>query len=151
MEIQDYPDYLIYDDGLLFSEKNNKFLKPGKNNSGYEHVNLSKNGKRKDFLIHRLVGLHYIPLVEGKDYVDHIDGNKLNNNVSNLRWVTRNENNNNFRPIQKNNKLGHKNIVKRKNGFQFSKIIYGKLYSKYHKNLNELLWFKFSYLLLHNQ
>ena len=148
MEIQDYSDYLVYNDGRVFSKKRNIFLKPGKNKNGYHVVNLCKNGKSETFLIHRLVGLHYLPLVEGKDIIDHINGDKLNNNVNNLRWTTNQENCNNYQSIPKNNTSGLKNISPYQNGFRFRKIIYGKYYSKYHKNLNELLWFKFTFLIM---
>tara|TARA_R100000951_G_scaffold54046_1_gene45509 strand:+ start:131 stop:583 length:453 start_codon:yes stop_codon:yes gene_type:complete len=149
MEIQNFEDYLIYDDGVVFSEKRNIFLKTSKNKKGYEFVKLWKNSKGKNGYIHRLIAEHYLPKIEGKNYVDHIDGNKLNNNVSNLRWTTNIENCNNYKPIQKNNKSGHKNISKHQNGFLFQKKIYGKTYSKYHKNLNELLWYKFAILILY--
>ena len=150
MEIQDYPDYLIYDDGRVYNKKYNKFLKPQKNEKGYERINLCKNNKIKNFKIHRLVGLHYIPKVEGKDFIDHIDGNKLNNHVNNLRWTTHQENCNNYQKIRKDNTLGLKNISPYKHGFQFQKIIYGKRYTKNHNNLIELLWFKFVVLIINN-
>jgi hypothetical protein len=151
MEIQDYSNYLIYDDGRVFSKKSNKYLKPSNNNNaGYFKVVLCKNNNTKNFTIHRLVALHYLNKIEGKDYVDHIDGNKLNNNVNNLRWVTNMENGNNYQKMYSTNTSGFKNIYKHsKGGFEFRKNIYGKKYSKYHKNLNELLWFKF--VLLINQ
>ena len=149
MEIQDYPKYLIYDDGRVYNKKRKIIMKPFKHKGGYEQVNLCINGKKKQFYIHRLVALHYLPKIEGKDFVDHIDGNKSNNHISNLRWTTNIENCNNYKPIQKNNKSGHKNISKHQNGFLFQKKIYGKTYSKYHKNLNELLWYKFAILILY--
>ena len=150
MEIQGYPNYLIYNDGRVFSKKRNIFLKPGKDRGGYYFVRLCKNGIPKNFLIHRLVGLHYIPLVEGKNDIDHIDGDKLNNNLNNLRWTTHEENTNNYQKIRKDNTLGLKNISPYKHGFQFQKIIYGKRYTKNHNNLIELLWFKFVVLIINN-
>ena len=149
MEIQDFENYLIYDDGRVFSKKRKIVLKYGKGKGGYEYVGLCKNGKRKTIKIHRLVAIHYLDKTEGKECVDHIDGNPLNNNVSNLRWVTNEENMNNYRSIQKNNTSGFKNISKYQNGFRFTKNIYGEKYQKYHKNLNELLWYKFVILILH--
>ncbi len=150
MEIQDQPDYLIYDDGRVFSKKRNIYLKHSIDKNGYEVVNLCKNGKTKINKIHRLVALHYLDKIEGKNVVDHIDGNKLNNNVNNLRWTTNQENLNNYKSVYKNNTLGFKNIAKRKNGFRFEKIIYQKRYTKTHKNLNELIWFKFVFLIINN-
>lgn len=55
-------------------------------------VSLSKNGEVKRFLVHRLVALAFIPNPDKKPQVNHIDGNRKNNNSSNLEWVTRSEN-----------------------------------------------------------
>ena len=59
---------------------------------GYYQVTLSKNNVRKTARIHRLVAETFIPNVEKKEIVNHIDGNKLNNNVDNLEWCTEKEN-----------------------------------------------------------
>lgn len=59
------------------------------NNRGYFSVGI----RRKTFMVHRLVALAFIPNLEQKPYVNHIDGNKLNNHVSNLEWCTVKENN----------------------------------------------------------
>lgn len=50
-----------------------------------------KRGVRKMFYIHRLVAHHFVKVINGK-YVDHVDGNKLNNNYKNLRWVSQTDN-----------------------------------------------------------
>ena len=63
-------------------------LKPSIKKTGYLSVKLNK-----DKLIHRLVAEHFIPNPHNKPCVDHIDFNKSNNNVTNLRWVTYEENN----------------------------------------------------------
>ena len=93
MEIKDYPNYLIYEDGRVYTNNKRKgFLKPNVNKKGYHILNLYCNGKQKMFSVHRLVALHYIPNPDNKPQVDHIDRNKQNNHVSNLRWVTSQEN-----------------------------------------------------------
>jgi hypothetical protein len=59
---------------------------------GYMIVVLSKNGIHKSIRVHRLVADAFLPNPESKTEVNHIDGNKANNRVSNLEWATRNEN-----------------------------------------------------------
>jgi hypothetical protein len=74
--------------------KNGKDLKAGINTHGYYIVNLVKDGRKNiEFkLVHRLVALHFIPNPNELPEVNHIDGNKLNNNIDNLEWVSRFDN-----------------------------------------------------------
>lgn len=57
-------------------------------------VSLWKDGKERTWLVHRVVAKAYIPMVKGKDYINHIDGNRQNNCVENLEWCNHKENNN---------------------------------------------------------
>ena len=75
--------------------KKKKILKPTQDHYGYLNVTLYKNKNKKAKRIHRLVAEAFIANPENKPEIDHIDTDKLNNNVKNLRWVTRIENNNN--------------------------------------------------------
>lgn len=59
---------------------------------GYFHVKLTKEGKVRDFQVHRLVAQTFICNQQNKPQVNHIDGNKLNNCVNNLEWCTQSEN-----------------------------------------------------------
>lgn len=59
---------------------------------GYQVVDLYEGGKRKTRRVHRLVAEAFVPKVDGKTEVNHIDGNKENNSFSNLEWVTKQEN-----------------------------------------------------------
>ena len=70
-----------------------KVLKPMLCYGNYYTVTLYKNKIKEVFLVHRLVALTYIQNSQKKEYVNHKDGNKLNNNVNNLEWVTPSENN----------------------------------------------------------
>lgn len=63
-----------------------------RSNGGYKEVSLSKNNKGKNLSVHRLVAIHFIPNPYNKKEVNHIDGNKSNNNIHNLEWVTPSKN-----------------------------------------------------------
>lgn len=65
-----------------------KILKPIINNKGYYIYGLSKQGKINILLLHRLIGEHFIENKNNYPCINHIDGNKLNNKISNLEWCT---------------------------------------------------------------
>jgi hypothetical protein len=62
------------------------------NTSGYKSISLCKNGIGKSYQLHRLVAIAFIPNPNNKPQVNHIDGNKQNNNINNLEWVSAKEN-----------------------------------------------------------
>ena len=83
-------NYDIYENGQVFSRKTNKYLKHLKKQ--YPSVDLYINNKAKRFMIHRLIAENFIPNINNKPYVNHIDGNKYNYSINNLEWVTHKEN-----------------------------------------------------------
>lgn len=89
--INNYPLYSISNLGNVKNNKTNLKLKIDHNKDGYCQVKLY-NPKSKTKTIHRLVALHFIENPENKQEVNHKDGNKLNNCVNNLEWVTKKEN-----------------------------------------------------------
>ena len=78
-----------------------KILKNIEDYKGYLEVGLTKNGKRKQFKVHRLVAEAFIPNPENKPCIDHINTVKSDNRVENLRWVTYKENSNNEKTLEK--------------------------------------------------
>lgn len=67
-------------------------LTPYKNEKGYMKIGLTKNGKCSKHRVHRLVAQAFIPNVAHYPEVNHKDGNKENNSVTNLEWVSANRN-----------------------------------------------------------
>ena len=78
-----------------------KILKNIGDYKGYLEIVLTKNGKQKQFKVHRLVAEAFIPNPENKPCIDHINTVKSDNRVENLRWVTYKENSNNEKTLEK--------------------------------------------------
>lgn len=86
-QIEDYPNYLVTEEGQVINSKTGRILKEDTNSCGYKRITVCKNNKTKRFFVHRLVASLYLPPPsEGLDQVNHIDGNKVNNTLSNLEW-----------------------------------------------------------------
>ena len=86
-------DYLIGNNGSVYSNITNKILKPFASSTGHLSIKLRvKHGVYKHHKIHRLVGNAFIDNPENKPVIHHIDSNPLNNNVNNLMWATHSEN-----------------------------------------------------------
>jgi len=105
--------YAVTKDGRVWSypkpcsSKNGMWLKlqlfTNRNNRGRPHVQytvgLAKYGKRTTYLVHRLIAQAFLPNPKHKPQINHIDGNPLNNNISNLEWATAAENNQHSRKM----------------------------------------------------
>lgn len=93
-DIKGYPQYQISNMGRIWSCRQNRYMKPYKNNKGYQMIKLiAVNGKRKAELVHRLVALNFIDNPEHKPEVNHINHIRDDNRLENLEWVTHSENN----------------------------------------------------------
>ena len=100
-----FPNYQISTFGNCKNIKTGRVLKPGIGSHGYYHVTLTNDGKRSDKKIHKLVAGVFLQNPEDKKCVDHIDRDSLNNHLSNLRYATHSENNQNV-SIKSNNTSG---------------------------------------------
>lgn len=93
-----FKNYYVTEEGLFISKNRNysgkdyKIIKPSIKKSGYASVIMCINGKVIHRRLHRLVAETFIPNPDNKPCVNHKDGNKLNNHVSNLEWCTYKEN-----------------------------------------------------------
>ena len=98
-------EYEISSDGIVKSKdrlcidslgrkrfRKGKVLHPDIAQNGYYRITLSKNGKRKQVYLHRLLAEHFIDNPNDLPQINHKDGNKLNNNINNLEWCTVQEN-----------------------------------------------------------
>lgn len=91
--IEEGSNYLVTEDGKVFSEFTKKFLKNSlSKGTGYYVVNVIKQGKRMPEYIHRLVAIAFLPNPLNLPEVNHKDGNRLNNHKNNLEWCTGEQN-----------------------------------------------------------
>ena len=93
--------YKISKQGEVYSVRKGKIMCPYVAKDGVLRISLTKDDKRKTYTVHRLVAQAFLDNPENKPQVDHIDGNKQNNCIKNLRWCT-NEENQAFRKQQGN-------------------------------------------------
>lgn len=78
--------------GRIKNIKTKKILKQYVGNNGYYRIGLYNNSITKVYEVHRIIAKTFIDNIDRKEEVNHIDGNKLNNNIKNLEWVTHKEN-----------------------------------------------------------
>jgi hypothetical protein len=93
-QITDFPNYEVSSKGQVKSKYMNKIMKQQKTYAGYLNISLLRSDRKNvSCKVHRLVAKEFIDNPENKPTVDHIDKNKQNNCISNLRWATMTEQN----------------------------------------------------------
>jgi len=125
--IEGFPNYSVSNLANVANQKTGRILTQSLNMNGYKYVVLSLNGKRYTKKVHRLVAKAFIENPCNKPCIDHIDNNRTNNNVNNLRWVTKSENGMN-RLMRSDNTSGFKGVYfdKSRNKWQAEIMINGK-------------------------
>ena len=139
MNILDFPNYKLNTNGEIYNIESNTILNGyihKSKHTNYRLFSLMKDNKIHTLKLHRLLAKAFIPNPNNHPCVDHKDGNGLNNHLDNLRWSSRSENQQN-KEVQKNNKLGIKNICYHigNNKYQFKKEYNKEKYVKYFKTL----------------
>ena len=110
VNISNFPNYQVSNLGNVKNITTGRILKAGTNSGGYLTVVLSNDGDASSIKVHRLVGNAFIENPVNKECIDHINHNKKDNNVLNLRWATKLENCQN-RSISTNNTSGYSGIT----------------------------------------
>lgn len=94
--MRSYPltsNYTLYEDGRIIStHRKPRRVYPRIANNGYSRVALRHEHKYHSYFMHNLLAIAFIPKPFGKNQINHIDGNKLNNSLDNLEWCTPSEN-----------------------------------------------------------
>ena len=112
-KIEGFENYSVSDFGNVRNDTTDRILKPGCDN-GYLKVVLTNNGKRHNKNIHKLVADAFLLNPENKKCIDHIDNNRQNNNLINLRFATTTQNAQNAK-ISSKNTSGTKGVYWNKN------------------------------------
>jgi len=139
--ITTHPNYEISDAGEVRNSKTGRTLTPALTH-GYHRITLCINNITSNWTIHRLVALYHIENPENYPCVDHIDRNRTNNHVSNLRWVTHSENSKNTGYSHYNRTGTMHHIVITRNGRFRVQITNGLRVAKNFKTSEEAVAFR---------
>lgn len=136
--------YSVNRKGLIYSYRSDKFLKPIYNEKGYLKVGLNKNGKYRNFFVHRIVAEAFIPNPKNFSQVNHINYKRDDNRVENLEWCD-NRYNSIYslknRKYVKNPKSGERYITKQGN-YYLVRLFAGGYESKAFRSMEEAVKYR---------
>lgn len=138
-------EYEVNSSGNIRSKKFKRILTPSVDKDGYLYIGIRKIGDRKKywFRIHRLVAIAFCESRESEcmNDVDHIDRNTKNNHYTNLRWVTKQENNSNRKQEawSTNTTTGELYISKYRNGYMIRINRYDIKHKSWHKTIEDAI------------
>ena len=124
-KIKDFPNYSASSFGNLRNDKTKRILTPCIASNGYMCVTMRANNKNTYGLVHRLIATTFCFNLNAKDKVDHINNDRTNNHINNLRWATISENNHN-KKMKRTNTSGYTGAFKDKWGYRARIKIDGK-------------------------
>tara|TARA_R110000822_G_C15025481_1_gene463642 strand:+ start:105 stop:590 length:486 start_codon:yes stop_codon:yes gene_type:complete len=152
-QIEGYENYTINEDGKVINTNNGREKKPhlNKKTNYYQHI-LSKDGKIKQFLLHRLLAKAYIPNPENLPTIDHINRDTTDNRIENLRWATRHTQGKNRKCFSNTGfQFIHKRIDKTyTQGFSYMFSMYNPKICKTNGDLNKILEIRNKFCLENN-
>ena len=136
--IQDFPEYEVSNLGRVKGVKKNIILSSQETKGGYLIYRFYQNKKRHQRYLHRILAEAFLPKIEGKNTIDHINQNKKDNRLENLRWADQTEQN-----LNKPDRTEYRNIyLTYKNTYAVIISRYNKRHSKTFKTLEEAIQYR---------
>ena len=155
VSLPEYPNYIIYFDGRVYTTKRNMFIKQSIDKYGYNNIQLNSNGKMKNFKMHRLLAMCFFPHNANLDkiQIDHINRIRNDNRLENLRFADYEVQQKNSKrkklpfgilPFIYNYKQSHKDKIYY--SYLFTARYNNKQIQKHSKDLDTLIKFRNQYL-----
>jgi hypothetical protein len=141
-EIEGFPEYHVSNQGRVKSLRKNVIMKSRPTRTGYHIIGLRTSGSHHTKSVHRLVANAFIEKEDGKETVDHINRNRSDNRVENLRWATSSEQALNSKPGYRGTNTGEHNITFRKPYYRVTLCRYYHHIEKTFKTLDEAIQFR---------
>lgn len=133
--LADYPEYEVSTLGRVRNAKKHArddldhIRLPDVNSKGYARLRLVRDGRRIRKFVHRLVAECYLENPDGKEMVDHINGNNTDNRLCNLRWTTRSENMLNGKVRKDKKHTTYRNLVKNGKHYRWKVCVRGQIHT----------------------